>query len=287
MKILIVGCGYLGREIAKLGLSASHEVWGLRRNVEALQDLESKGLHVISASLMSPESLRNLPAVDLVITSQAPDREMDNYEDTYLGGTTNLIAALKNKKPKRLIHISSTSVYGNHNGDWVDENDDASKDSHEDAESRENAQILLKTEEVVKNSGIGFNILRLGGLYGPGRHRLRAIKEGKIAPTFSATYVNRIRVEDAASAVFWIYDKGKMGELYLGVDDTPSTQKEFYEWLLEKLSIPKEKMQSPTTGGHVHGSNKRCLNRKMKSLGFKFQYPNFKEGYASLLKEVE
>ncbi len=285
MKILIVGCGYVGKALSFELLERRHEVWGLRRDIHQLKELEYLGLKPLSASLLNPNSLTKLPKVDVVIFCQAPSREADNYEDTYYLGTKNLLAMLGSPKPKKVILISSTSVYGTRDGSWVDEDDNPAAPGYENKEQEENAKHLLATERLVLASGIPANILRLGGIYGSGRHRLQALKEGKIKPSFSDIYINRIHVEDIVAALLLLIEKGKPGEIYLGVDDAPSTQKEFYEWLYAKLSLPKPSTES-TKVGSVHGSNKRCVNKKIKKLGLKLKYPSYREGYETLLREA-
>jgi nucleoside-diphosphate-sugar epimerase len=103
-------------------------------------------------------------------------------------------------------------------------------------------------------------------------------------PSFSGTYVNRIHVEDIVAGIELLMEKGKLGEIYLGVDDHPSTQREFYEWIYEKTGWPRPIVNGASPA--VHGSNKRCTNAKLKALGWAPKYPSFREGYAPLLKEV-
>lgn len=285
MKILIVGCGYVGKALAFALLERGDEVWGLRRDVHQLKELEYLGLKPLSASLLNPNSLTKLPKVDVVIFCQAPSREADNYEDTYYLGTKNLLAMLGTPKPKKIILISSTSVYGTRDGSWVDEDDNPKAAGYENKEQEENAKHLLATEQLALASGIPANVLRLGGIYGPGRHRLQALKDGRIRPSFSDIYINRIHVEDIVGSLILLIEKGKPGEIYLGVDDTPSTQKEFYEWIYAKLSLSKPSAEE-TKIGSVHGSNKRCANKKIKRLGMKLKYPSYCEGYALLFREI-
>jgi nucleoside-diphosphate-sugar epimerase len=275
--ILIAGCGYLG---SALGLDLANKgvhVWGLRREWLVSPPAE---ITPITADFLNPETLEDLPQADFVVLCQAPKRETDSYRSTYLEGTGNLLVALKGKEPKKLILISSTSVYGTADGSWVDEKTPVGG-RFESKKAEENAKALIETEKLVLSSGFPAVVLRLGGIYGPGRHRLLALKEGKMKPSFSETFVNRIAVEDAASAIKLLMEKGKPGEIYLGVDDHPSTQKEFYEWIYERSGWPRPAANGASPA--VHGSNKRCSNKKLKALGWVPKYPSFREGYDGLI----
>ena len=287
MKILIAGCGYVGTALGKYLVRSGHEVWGIRRQWPADR---ANGIRPITADLSKFASLQDLPPADVVVLCQAPSRQDDRYRETYFEGTRNLVAALRDKKPRKLILISSTSVYSQKGGEWVDEATPPGADAYETEEAAQNAKVLLETERFVLNSELPATVFRLGGIYGPGRHRLRLLKEGKMKPSFSDVYTNRIHVDDVVAGIVLLMEKGKAGEVYLGVDDAPSTQKEFYSWLCEKVSLTVKGSDPVTSGGQTplraHGPNKRCSNKKIKDLGLKLKYPSFREGYAELIEEV-
>lgn len=229
MKILIAGCGYTGTALAGRALSAGHEVWGLRRDVSALSQI--KGLGPIAADLLNPRTLKELPEVDLLVLAQAPARQGSDDDPVYAQGTKNLIAALIGRPPKKIVLISSTGVYAEHQGGSVDESTEPSAGGYQTPEKQARAQALLKAERVVLNCGIPAVVLRCAGIYGPGR--------GK-APGTPETGVNRIHVEDVVRAVLLLFEKGKAGEIYIGVDENQAS------------------------------SLKRCSNAKLKALGFRF-----------------
>jgi nucleoside-diphosphate-sugar epimerase len=261
------------------------EVWGLRRDALALKALEAVGIKSVQADLTKPESLVNLPQVDFVVLCQAPLKPGDNYHSTYFEATENLIESFHLRKPKKLIMISSTSVYGTMGGAWVNEETNPEDAGYLSKEAEAQAKTLLKTEKFVLSSLIPSIIFRLGGIYGPKRNRLQAIKEGKLAPALSDLYSNRIQVDDAVSGIRLLLEKGKLGEIYLGVDDEPSTGDDFYSWIYEELSI-KKTQDSGKTAENDRVSNKRCSNKKMKALGWTLKYPTYKEGYKTLMNEA-
>lgn len=266
MKILIAGYGYLGMALGKSLVSKGNEVWGLSRKAGTIR-----------ADLTKPETLLDLPKVDHVVLCQAPSKA-DNYYDTYVAGTRNLIRALAGKLSGKLVFISSTRVYGRAQGEagvWIDETVEPKPDD-------EDGRSLLEAERVVReSSGIVF---RLGGIYGPGRNRIPQIRSGELAPEFSDTYVNRIHVDDVVQGIELLLNKGNLGEVYLGVDNQPTTQKEFYTWLFKQLDIKPQSAEPNSTSHHAHGpSNKRCSNKKLKIIGMQPKYPTYQEGYSSLL----
>ncbi len=280
MKTLIAGCGYLGTFLGKALLARGDQVWGLRRNTEAL---ESTGIIPVKADLLDPSSLKDLPVVDRVVACQAPRRGED-YKGTYYDGTRNLLGALKARSIRHFVFVSSTSVYATADGSWVDEITPPLAVPHTSKEDSDNAHFLLGAEKAALGADFPATALRLGGLYGPGRHRLKMLKEGKMTPSFSdSVWVNRVRVEDAAAAVGLLLEKGESGAIYLGVDDEPTTQNEFYSWLYERLGVSKPSVEG---SGAPHGSNKRCSNRRLRALGWRPAYPTFREGYADLLAEA-
>ncbi len=287
MKILIAGCGYLGTLLGQDLAKSGHETWGLRRDILALRELEKSGLHPFHANLLSPDSLKNLPVVDYVVMCQAPSKKNDDYRSTYYEATKNFLQALTSPL-KKIIFISSTSVYSTQDGSWVDEATDPIANNHGDREASENAKVLLSAEELILKSKQPSTVLRLSGIYGENRNRVKPLMEGRIQPVFSDVYMNRIHVTDIVRAIRLLLEKGKSGEIYIGSDDSPSTQKEFYSWVFEKLSIPVSENGTPRmVTPPVHGqSNKRCSNKKIKELGMKFRYPSFKEGYLPIITEI-
>jgi nucleoside-diphosphate-sugar epimerase len=281
MKILIAGYGYVGSALARVLMGAGHEVWGIRRNWPL--DIY-RPTHAISADLLNPAALRDLPNVDVIVCCQAPNREQDTYERTYLEATQNVIDELEHSGATKLIFISSTSVYGTSHGEWIDEDTTPEAEGYLSDSAKAHADILLAAEAAVLESDIPSTVLRLGGVYGPGRNRLKPLKEGKFQGSFDETYTNRIHRDDICSAILLLIEKGKPGEVYLGVDDHPCTQKEFYEWLYEKMNLKRPAQTAAKTSVLTHATNKRCSNKKIKALGLSFKFPSYREGYAALLR---
>ncbi len=277
----------LGVELVKAG----HEVWGLRRDVVAAREHEKSGIRPIIANLLRAETLKALPPADTVILCQAPSKKNDEYKETYFDGTRNLLDQLsveaRHAVPlRKILLISSTSVYSVTDGSWVNEATDPMTGSHADMESRENAKTLLAQERLVLDAGHPAIVFRLAGIYGPGRNRVRSILEGRIEPVLSDIYMNRIHLHDIVRGIRLLLEKGIPGQVYIGADDAPSTQREFYSWVYERLSQAIPKSSKDLERELPHGSNKRCSNEKLKALGFHLRYPSYKEGYVPLIEEV-
>ncbi len=287
MRALIVGCGYVGTALGTELVKAGHEVWGLRRDPVACQSLEKLAIKPIRANFLKPAELKNLPSADTIIFCQAPSAKNDEYKTTYLDGTKNILDVYsKNSAIKKVLLISSTSVYAISDGSWVNEETDPTEANHADAESQENAKVLLAQEKAVLESGHPALVLRLSGIYGPGRNRVKSILEGRVTPTMGSLFMNRIHLVDIVRAIRLLLERGQAGQIYLGADDHPSTHSEFYSWLFEKLGkdVPKHSEEAVTLNGHA--ANKRVSNEKLKKLGFQFRFPSFREGYKALVDEA-
>lgn len=295
MKILIAGCGYLGTALGEKLVRLGDEVWGLRRDEEALKKNSEKGIQPFKADLLAPDTLKNLPSVDIAILCQGPSRKTDNHQTTYQRATANLIKAFQAVRPKKVIFISSTSVYSTHDGSWVNEDTDPMKAGYESKESEGNARCLLEAEKTVLSSGIPSTVFRLAGIYGPDRNRIRSLKEGRARPSFSEMYSNRIHRDDIVSGILLLMEKGNLEDIYIGADDCPSTLKEFYSWIYEELGLANrtafrgealEVEPDLLTSPHGTSFGKRCSNRKIKELGLDLRYPDFKKGYQELIRNT-
>jgi nucleoside-diphosphate-sugar epimerase len=281
MRILIAGCGYVGTALGKQFIQDGHEVLGLRRDPSSTQQLKQAGITPFIADLLQETSLRNLPPLDAAILLQAPSTEDDNYKKTYVDATRHALKTFKERELKRLVLISSTRVYGQHDGSWVDESTSPQPDSHPHKENAQKAKILLEAEQLVLSGGISSLVFRLGGIYGPNRNVMKRLKEGNLHPSFGIAYMNRIHLDDIVRGISFLLKKGTPGEIYLGVDDEPCTQKDFYSWIFGRLAMKHPESNKLTLPGS--DLNKRCSNKKLRSLGFQFKYPSFKEGYSALL----
>ncbi len=241
---LIVGCGYVGLELTRQLAADQWRVWGMRRSPDAAEAIRQAGAEPIIGDIRSADKVLPLPPVDFAASLLAPGHA-DDYQDTYVQGAEALVRLFKEKKLKRLVWVSSTSVYGRNDGGWVDE-----ETPPEPATDR--AWLLLKAEEIILRSRLPALVLRLGGIYGPGRMRKPADPP---AQNEAVVYMNSVHVVDAAAMIRHLFQHGQPGEIYLGVDGRPLARR------------PDAQTDRRTV------SNKRCSNAKITALGYRFQFP--------------
>lgn len=277
MNLLIAGCGYLGRAAGSRLASRGHRVWGLCRSAASLDRVREAGIEPFRADLADASTLRALPPVDAVVACQAPAKG-ESYGSVYRTATDELIRALKPATQVRFVFVSSTAVYGPRGGAWVDADTAIDPDRLDD-----DAKTLWETERLVLSAPIRGMVLRLSGLYGPGRNRLDAVRAGRFTPLASPAWTNRVHRDDAASAVELLLDRGEPGGTYLASDDAPATQTEFYGWMMEKLGRPAPPLEEKSKSDAAVYASKRCANANLKKLGWTLRYPGYQEGYGAFL----
>jgi nucleoside-diphosphate-sugar epimerase len=270
-KVLIAGCGDVGNALARRLLAEGCDVWGVRRRVEALTD----GVRPWRIDLNDPHSFGRPPAAFdyLFYTASADRRDEDAYRAIYVDGLRNLWASLRDAhcKLRRVFFTSSTAVYGQSSGEWVDESSATEPGGF-------NGRILLEAEALVREAPEMGISLRLSGIYGPGRTRLvRKVWSGQATATGSWT--NRIHVDDCAGALHQLMRVENPHSIYLGSDDHPATTAEVVTWLSNELGVatpPKAEAEQ---------LNKRCRASRLRDTGYRFAYPTYREGYGPIVQE--
>lgn len=274
--VLIAGCGDLGTAVGLALASGGRTVIGLRRRAEPLP----APLHALQADLTRPSALAGRPdGIGLVYYIATPDRFDDGaYRQAYVVGLRNLLDALARQRqaPRRLVLASSTAVYGQLDGEWVDEDSPTEPNSF-------SGRRMLESEQLALNSGIPCTVLRFGGIYGPGRERMLAkVRNGEPCPAKPPLYTNRIHRDDCVQALLHVADEQVPPGIYLATDDAPCTQCELMDWLADQLGLPRPPRTAAAPGGR-RGSNKRCRNDRLKATGFRLRYPSYREGYGALI----
>lgn len=278
-QVVIAGCGYVGNALATMLLEEGHEVYGIRRNVEALAD----GVRAIPGDVSKPAALGPAPArVEYAVFALGADASTEQaYRRAYLDGLAGFLEWLKNEgqRPKRIVMTSSTSVYGQRRGEPIDEASPTHPTSFR-------GETMLASEGLLASGGIRSVVVRLGGIYGPGRTGLidRA-RRGELSLRPSEHYTNRIHRDDAAGLVRHLLFHPDPESLYLGVDDHSAEEAEVYRWLAKELGVdpPEPGEENPDPRRRGVGS-KRCSNRRARESGYRFRYPTYREGYGSLIR---
>ncbi|WP_019938532.1 SDR family oxidoreductase [Bordetella sp. FB-8] len=273
-RILLVGAGDLGMRAAGALLAQADEVWTLRRHPAAAAH---ERLHNLAADVGRPDTLLGLPrGITHVAWVTAPDgRNPQDYARVFTDGVKHVFAALDRSALRRVVFVSSSAVYGEHAGGWVDEDTPPAPTGY-------NGRILLETERWLADQGLPAVALRLAGIYGPGRTQLLdRLRAGQArAPMDPPHWANRIHVDDAAAAIVHLLALAQAQPVYIGCDDTPLPLHELYAHLADLLGAA-----APASGPAPAGiGSKRLSNARLKSSGYSPRWPDARAGYAALIK---
>jgi nucleoside-diphosphate-sugar epimerase len=286
MRVAILGCGYVGRELGRQLVERDHDAIGVRRSDDGLESLESAGLEAVQADVSDSTSLEAVPDVDaIVFAASSGGRGADAAREVYVEGLRTAIEVFgaREEPPERLVYTSSTGVYGDHDGDWVDEETPIEP-------TTEKTEVLAEAERIALEhpAEYGFDgaVARYAGLYGPDRYRLERYLEGPV----TEGYLNMIHRDDAAGAVRYLLCEGlARDEVVQVVDDEPVEKWAFADWLADEAGVeqpPKQTKAERLEGDDLSEAarrriltSKRCSNEKLRELGYELTYPTFREGY--------
>jgi nucleoside-diphosphate-sugar epimerase len=290
MRVLIVGCGYVGVPLGKELIRLGHEVSGLRRNPAVADELKATGIQPLTGDVTRPETLAVLPRdFDWVVNCVAAGGDAENYREVYLQGTCNLVQWLMPQPLKKFVYTSSTSVYAQNDGSQV-------KESSPTEPVAETSKILLETEKVLlaaaAESKFPAVILRVAGIYGPDRgHRFKQfLQDTARMEGDGVRLLNMIHRDDLAGGIIAALKSGRAGEIYNAVDDEPVSQLHFFQWLAQAVDkpLPPSVPETPDVVRRRGVTNKRVSNRKLKmELGHAFKYPTFRQGYSAELLRLD
>ena len=290
VRVLIVGCGYvglpLGAELARCG----HDVFGLRRTADGAGELRTAGITPVVGDVTQPVSLRVLPGpFDWVVNTVSSSKGgADVYRSVYVEGTRNLIALLAGSGVRKFIYTSSTSVYAQADGGVVTEESAAEP-------SAETGRLLVETEGLLlsaaRERGFPAVVLRVAGIYGPGRGHLfqQFLRDEARISGDGSRLLNMIHRDDVVGAAMAALERGEPGRIYNVADDEPVSQLEFFRWLSEELHKPLPAFASAEeSAGRKRGvTSKRVSNRRLREeLGCGLRYPTFREGYAGEMRRL-
>ena len=272
--VLIAGCGYVGTVLGRLLHLNGDVVFGLRRNISRLPSF----VRPLGADLAVSSSYQVIPAeVDEVVYTVSADAfSPESYRRAYVEGLVSLLSVLESRgdqKPRRLVYVSSTSVYGQTGGELVDETSPTES-------SHFSGRVVLEGERQALGSSIPTVVVRFGGIYGPERTRLiDQVRQGAGCVSRPIRYTNRIHRDDCAGVLAHLLRLKSPRPVYLGVDDEPAPRCEVMRWLAGQLGIPLDEYVDAMT----IRSNKRCSNRRLRTSGYQFVYPTYRDGYRAIL----
>lgn len=281
-KCLLLGFGDIARRLSRLLLN-DYRLTGVRRRPDTVDGVDTRQLDAGDESAMA-ELLREY--FDVIVITMTPDKMSDTgYQLAYVETMRALLAALDRqaREPRLIIFVSSSSVYGQQGGEWVDETSVTRPSGY-------SGRRLLEAESILLDSCHVGCCVRFPGIYGPGRRRLiNQILAGRGTAKEPASFSNRIHADDCAGVLAFLIERQKtqaLENMYLASDCQPAPLYEVKSWLAEQLAVPVKQLQ-PSAAARAPRGNKRCSNQLLLSSGYQFLYPTFKEGYQALIRDLQ
>jgi nucleoside-diphosphate-sugar epimerase len=272
MRVLQIGCGGLGTLIAQETLAHGHELIIVRRSRQAVpQGAQVLHLDVVKADALAP--IAELQP-EILLYCLAPV-EGQSYQQTYVQGLKNVLAHVSKSALRHVFFISSTGIYGEHQGEFVD-------DSTAVVPADADGQVMLDAERLLYELPCAHSALRVSGIYGPQRlYLLRAVQDQARWPKV-AHWTNRIHELDVARAVVHLYEQVANGMVLpahcIVTDGVPALQHEVLQWMAGKMQLPL-----PDTPPLEPQTGKRITNQFLPQSGFKLKFADYRAGYEAIL----
>jgi nucleoside-diphosphate-sugar epimerase len=273
-KILIIGCGIIGTALARVLTAKGHRVTGVRRNPPP----SNSDIHTVRANISLATDLEQLNTDfdQLFFIVSADGRTEQSYREVYEIGLNNVLHKFAHLP---WFFVSSTSVYGQSQGEWVNEDAIAQPDNL-------NSQLVRQAEQQVIALNSQNTVVRFSGIYGAGReYLLNRAKQNPVIQQIPPTFTNRIHQDDCVQVLAFLLEKKLAGitlaHYYLASDDDPAPLYEVMSWMAQQLNCPAPLIKEATSDDTM---NKRCDNQRLKALGYQFSYPSYKDGYTKLIQ---
>ena len=269
MNKLILGCGYVGREVAKLWQQDSSQLTVTTTTAAKVEQLSKISDRVEIVNGSDPEAIAKVIANQEVILLSVGAKGRDTYRQSYLETASNLVKALQtNTSVKQLIYTGSYAVLGDRQGQWTDETIPTNPVT-------EGGKILTETESVLlsaNNDNLQVCILRLAGIYGQGRELIKIFGRaaGTTRPGSGEDYSNWIHLQDIVNAIE-VARKQKLAGIYHVSCDQCLTTGEFFQRLFKAHNLPG--ITWDKTKKSTRAYNTRLSNQKIKDAGLKLAYP--------------
>lgn len=281
-EVLIIGCGFLGEAAAELFSTHGRSVLGLVRSPESLGGLSGRPFEAVSCDVTDDDSVATLiprvSGVPLAVYCVSSGKGgADAYAAVYREG---LRRVLEHWNPRRVIFVSSTSVYAQSGGEWVTEASPTQPD-------RETGHILLEAEAIALAAG--GCVARLSGIYGPGRSvLLRKFLTGEaVLEEGGHRWINQIHRDDGAAALVHLGDLPEAEGVYNVTDDTPVTQRGVYGWMADALNRPLPPEGVANLNRKRGVTSKRICNERLKATGWAPRYPSYRDALPQLISFME
>lgn len=294
---MISGCGDIGKRVAKKwrqqkGTSVENfDVYGLVRSDSSRAELEALDIIPVIADLDKPKSLTVLPTEGAIIFHLAPPpsnaTDGDNITDPRMKAL--LAACEANGLPEKIILLSTTAVYGDCNGEWIDE---TAKVNPQTDRGRRRLDAEESLRHWAEEHDISYSIIRVSGIYGPGRLPVERIKKGlPILREDQSPFSNRIHQDDLAMVCVAAAQRAPSGSIYNACDGSPSTMSHYFKSIANALDLPqppeidREQAQKKLSAGMLSylKESRRIANKKLiEELQLTLQYPDLEAGLKNL-----
>lgn len=274
---LILGCGYVGHRVGKRWLEMGDEVHTVTRSDARARILKDDGFTPWIQDLAEKWTLPAWPAFDSVLSAVGFDRKGPHQiRSVYLDGLVSAASRLRNSP--RFVYISTTGVYGDSSGEWLDENSPCSP-------TREAGRVCLEAESWLEQHIADSHrvVLRAAGIYGPGRiPNLQAIKDGQPISAAPDSWLNLIHVDDLIEVIVWASDQSTPSPLYVVSDGSPVLRRDYYGYLSERCDLPAPVYSDPSafhSDRQRKPTSKRIRSARLLSdSGIRLQYSSFRDG---------
>ena len=283
----IIGCGDIGRRTATLWMAMNGRVSALVRSQTAGQSLQKTGIAPVSGDLDDATSLMHLPLKDTLLFYFAPPPNTGATDPRLRAALAAITPA---NQPAKIVYISTSAVYGDCQGDWVTE-DTPTHPRSERGARRLDAENALQDWQ--RNTGVPVVILRVPGIYGPGRLPIDRIKQGvPVVREEEAPCSNRIHADDLARICIAAAQRGRAGQVYNVSDGSPSTMTDYFNKTADLLGLPRPlavsmaeaRLHLTTRMLSFLEESRRIDNRKMREeLGIELLYPTLDTGLPACL----
>jgi nucleoside-diphosphate-sugar epimerase len=272
-RILVVGCGDIGYRVALALHELGHDVTGLKKH----SPTRSAPFPIMVVDIQQTSAIAFLPTdfQQVLFIVSAGSRQADAYQMLYQNGLHNLLShfASSGHSPSWLM-VSSTSVYGQNQAEWVDENSETKPISP-------SSQYLLAAEKCLLQLDAKHCVVRFSGIYGPGRDwLLRRAASGESIQQQPPSYTNRIHQDDCVGVLVFLMQKQLANEVlepcYIASDNEPVPLWDVMHWIAHQYGLPEPNaLIMPADAPQ----NKRCSNAKLVALGYQFLFPSYRDGY--------
>lgn len=277
-RLLSIGHGYSASALAPSLLARGWQVLGTTRRPQACAQIAASG---VTPVLWGPQVAAEIAQASHILISVAPEAGADPT----LAAFGAVFAAAQ---PQWVGYLSTTAVYGDHAGAWVDEQTPLTP-------STARGEARVAAEAAWQATGLPLDIFRLAGIYGPGRGPFEKVRDGTARRILKPGQVfSRIHVDDIAGAVLASILRSEPGQAYNLCDDDPAPPEDVLSYAAQLLGLPEppgipyDQAEMTPMARSFYAENKRVRNDKMKQeLGYQLKYPDYRAGLRCLLSAIE